>query len=438
MTASSYSRVWGANERIRVGFIGYGLIGKRHVIDFQAQPDVQIAGISEVHRGRLDEAVAFIGGGVPGYPDFRPLLDRQDVDAIVVSTPDHWHALQMMIACAAGKDVYVEKPVTLFPAEGAWMRAVAERNRSVVQVGTQQRAGRHYQRARELIQQGHIGRVVSVRIHTARNILPGYGNPPDGPVPAELDYDMWLGPAPERPYNPLRSIYHFRWFWDYSGGQMTNLGQHSLDIVDWVLGLDDCKLISSVGGRYHVSDLGETPDVQDALFAMDGWTVAYSHRECAAGDKPQYGLTFYGTNGSLGISRSGFSVTADRQVSPENTIPEFTGAHPTGGPIRSVSSSPVAYRTQAMRDTTGDDRQQFRDHVRDFLDCIKSREQPRSSLASGTRVSTLCHLANISLRLGRQLNWDAAREQIVSDGEAAKWLERTYRAPWDATLKSLI
>ena len=438
MTAASYGRVLGANDRVNVGFIGYGLIGKRHIVDFAAEPDVQIVGIAEAHRGRRDEAVELIGNTATGYSDFRKLLDRSDVDAICVSTPDHWHALQTMLACSAGKDVYVEKPVTLFPAEGKWMLEVAQRNQRVVQVGTQQRSGEHYQRARQLIQSGHIGKVVSVRVQSGRNILPGYGHPADGVAPAELDYDMWLGPAPERPYNPNRSIYHFRWFWDYSGGQMTNLGQHSLDIVDWILRADTCKSVYSVGGRFQLADNGETPDVQDALFDFEGWTTAWSHRECSTGEKPKYPLTFYGTQGSLAISREGFAVTPDELQNPLSTIPEFTGAHPVGGPKSVRKAATKTFRTTGLIDSTGNARQQFKNHVRSFLDCIKTREQPVSTLESGCRVATLCHLANISMRLGRQLRWDPIQQEVIGDDEATRWLERPYRAPWDRVLQSLI
>src|SRR5205823_6564698 len=187
---------------------------KRHVLDFQAQPDVRMSAVAEVHRGRLEEARTTIGGSVKAHGDFRKLLDDREVDAVVVSTPDHWHALMTMLACAAGKDVYVEKPLTLFVREGRWMVDVARRHQRVVQVGTQQRSGPHYQRARELIRRGRLGELVSVQCNYFRNVTPGFGNPPDGNPPPELDYEMWLGPAPQRPYNPNRAIYHFRWFWD--------------------------------------------------------------------------------------------------------------------------------------------------------------------------------------------------------------------------------
>src|SRR5579859_2294892 len=269
LTAASWSRCLGANERVGVGFIGYGLIGKRHVLDFQEQKDADLVAVAEAHRGRRDEALAQIGKTAKGYADFRRLLDNKDVQAVVVSTPDHWHALMTMLACAAGKDVYVEKPLSLFVREGRWMIDVAARHKRIVQVGTQQRSGLHYQRARELIRAGHIGQVMSVRMQAFRNVMPGFGKPADCDPPPELDWNQMLGPAPRRPYNPNRGIYHFRWFWDYSGGQMTNLGHHALDIMHWTLG-GVPETVASVGGRLCLQDNGETPDTQDALFEFPG------------------------------------------------------------------------------------------------------------------------------------------------------------------------
>jgi predicted dehydrogenase len=341
-----------------------------------------------------------------------------------------------MLACAAGKDVYVEKPLTLFVREGRWMTDVAARHKSVVQVGTQQRSGAHYRRARELIRAGRIGRVVSVRLSAVRNVNPGFGRPPDGDPPPELDWDLWLGPAPKVRYNPNRCIYHFRWFWDYSGGQTTNLAAHNVDIVDWVLGLDKLRAVTSAGGRFALADNGETPDTQDALFEFDGWTAAWAMRECCRGEPPAWPLEFCGDKGSLGISRAGFKLTADPDVPPAAMIPQFAGAHPVGGP-QIVAPGPRKPRTEPAEDRSGDTRGQFREHVRNFLDCVKSRKQPISDLASAHRTATACHLANLSLRLGRKLRWDAAREEIVGDAEANRWLVRPYRAPWDRELTAL-
>jgi predicted dehydrogenase len=437
LTAAAYGRIIGANERIGVGFIGYGLIGKRHVLDFQAQPDVRMTAVAEVHRGRLEEARALIGGHVKSHGDFRKILDDRDVDAVVISTPDHWHALMTMLACAAGKDVYVEKPLTLFVREGRWMIDVVGKHKRVVQVGTQQRSGSHYQRAKELVEAGHIGKISSVRMSSYRNIMPGYGAPPDQEPPKELDWNLWLGPAPWRKYNPNRCLYHFRWFWDYSGGQMTNLGQHSLDIVHWYFGVKGPQKVGSLGGRFCLRDNGETPDTQDAVFEYPGWTASWSHRETSRGQSPPYSLEFFGAKGSLAISRRGFVVTPDRQVPPDSTVPQFADGHPVGGPAQVKEAGAARLWTDAIKDESGDPRVQFQQHVRSFLDCVKSRQTPISDLESGNRVASACHLANLSLRLGRTIHWDADKETIISDSEAEKMLARPYRAPWDAELKAL-
>jgi predicted dehydrogenase len=436
LTAAGFGRVLGANERVGVGFIGFGLIGKRHVLDFQSHKDADLVAVAEVHAGRLKEATALIGGAVQGYADFRKLLDSKDVQAVVVSTPDHWHALHTMLACAAGKDVYVEKPLTLFVREGRWMIDVARRHKRVVQAGTQQRSGPHYGRARELVRDGQLGKVTSVRMTAFRNVMPGFGRPADADPPADLDWDLWLGPAPKRRYNPNRALYHFRWFWDTSGGQMTNLAAHSLDIVYWFLGVKGPTAVSSAGGRFSLEDNGETPDTQDALFEYPDFTAVWSHREASAGPKAAP-LEFFGPKGSLSLSRSGFVLTPDPKVPPENAVPQFAGAHPVGGPKRVEKTGPPELWTKAVEDRSGSSAEQLRLHVRNFLDCVKSRREPVSDSEGAHRVATACHLANIALRLGRRLRWDAEREEIVGDAEAARWLVRPYREPWDRELKAL-
>jgi predicted dehydrogenase len=438
LSAAGYRRVLGANDRLGLGFIGFGLIGKRHVLDFQSFPDVDLVAIAEVHKGRLAEAAALMGATTRKYPDFRALIDDRDVDAVIVSTPDHWHALMTMMACAAGKDVYVEKPLSLFVREGRWMVDVARRHQRVVQVGTQQRSGPHYLKARELIQAGHIGKVVAVRMWHYRNILPGFGAPADGEPPPELDYDRWLGPAPRRKYNPNRSLYHFRWFWDYSGGQMTNLGQHSLDVVHWFLDATAPRAVTSAGGRFMLRDNGETPDIQDARFDYTDWSATWSHRECSRGASPFRGLEFCGTRGSLNISRQGFVVTPDPDIAPENAIPQFGGPQPVGGPRNTGDRIAAGSRTTAFSDSSGNDLDQFRRHARNFVDCVRSRKEPAASIETGHRVATACHLANLSLRLDRKLHWDPERELIIDDPEAEALLERPYRAPWDSEKKALL
>jgi predicted dehydrogenase len=436
LTAASWSRVFGANERIGVGIIGYGLVGERHTVDFKEQPDVEILGIAEAHRGRMEEAAAAVGGRAARYADFRKLLDDPAIDAVCISTPDHWHALMTIMACAAGKDVYVEKPLTLFVREGRWMVDAARRHRRVVQVGTQQRSGPHYQEARQFIRDGRLGRVASVRMAFYRNLTPGFGNPADCNPPPDLDWEMFTGPAPLRPYNPNRGIYMFRWFWDYSGGQMTNLGQHCLDIVHWYLDAQGPATVYSSGGRRFLQDNCDVPDVQDAIVEYPGFSLSVSIQECSQG-RLENPFGFYGTSGSLRVSRGGYEVTPDPDLPAVSQMPRYEGGHPVGGLVDVPRAGPPKLRTERVSSQSGDAREQFKLHVRNFLDCVKSRQQPISDLESGHRVATTLHLANLSLRIGRPIRWDAESEQIVDDPQAAEMLQRPYRKPWDAELRAL-
>lgn len=432
--ALSASRIIGANDRVQVGFIGFGLIGAQHVHDFKNLPDVDLAAMCDVYAPRLRAGQLACGPRTKAYADFRRLLDDKDVQAVVISTPDHWHALLTVMACAAGKDVYVEKPLTLFVREGRWMVEAAKRHHRVMQVGTQQRSGQHYGEAVRLLQGGRIGKIHTVRMGSFRNVMPGFGAPPDSDPPPGMNYDLWLGPAPERRYNPNRSLYHFRWFWDYSGGQMTNLGAHEIDIVHWVMQAQAPSAVASAGGRLALQDNGETPDTQDAIFEYPGFTALWSHREAGRGRGEGEGLEFFGTEGSMTLGRSGFQIFPDMKVPPENQIPEFQG-QPVGGPQRIANAESPAWCEPMKQKATND---LLASHARNFIDCVKSRRQPASTLEEEHRVATACHLANISLRLGRKLKWDWEKEEIIGDHEASVMLLRPYRKPWDQVLRSAL
>jgi len=430
--ALSYGRIVGANERIRVGFIGCGLIGMRHISDFRQQPDVEAAAVCDVYTPRQEAARAACGNHPAASGDFRRVLDDKGIDAVVISTPDHWHALQTMMACAAGKDVYVEKPMTLFVREGRWMTTVARRYRRVVQVGTQGRSGAHFTEVLRLIGAGHIGRIHSVRIGTFRNVMPGFGNPPDSAPPAGMDYEMWLGPAPARAYNRNRALYNFRWFWDYSGGQMTNLGAHDIDLVHYALKVNSARAAYSSGGRLCLQDNGETPDVQDAILEYPDFNIIVSIREASGGRGAGAGTELFGTKGSMTIGRSGFTVFPDMDIPAQGQIPQWS--RPPGHP-QAVDGVRPRPRTGAVKGgETGDD--PLPAHTRNFLDCVKSRGTPVADVEQGHLVAVSCHLANLSLRLGRRLRWDAIKEDVVDDREASALLERPYRKPWDETLRS--
>jgi predicted dehydrogenase len=428
-TAASYRRILGASERVRVAFVGVGLIGKRHLLDFMAEPDVEVAAICDVYTPYLEEGVAAAGGRVPAVRDFRRLLDRADVDAVVVSTPDHWHALMTILACAAGKDVYVEKPLTHAVREGTWMLAAARHNRRVVQVGTQQRSGAHYKRCVELLRGGYIGDLRHARMASYRNIGKGFTKPVGQQALSAEDWDMWLGPAPFVPFDANRCVYHFRWFWDYSGGQTTNLLAHEIDIVQWATDQTP-RAVAAMGGRYTLTGLGETPDVVEAVFQYPSFTATWSNREVSEG--ATRGLEFNGTKGTLFINRAALEVVPDPDVAADDQIPRFTGPPRPPRDAAPPRTPPLQYGPyQQVRD-------QFRPHVRNFLDCVKSRERPVADLESGHRSVTSCHLANIAMKTGRVVRWDPATEDIVGDAEARALLTKEYRAPWDRALAAAL
>jgi predicted dehydrogenase len=428
LSAASARRVQGANDRVRVGFIGIGLIGKRHLLDFKAQPDVEVAAICELSDERMEDGVATSGGSPERIKDFRKLLERKDVDAVVVSTPDHWHALMTILACAAGKDVYVEKPLNHVVREGEWMLRAARRHRRVVQVGTQQRSGEQYKKTVELLRSGHIGDVRNVRIASGRNISPGFTRPVGQPL-AAADWDMWLGPAPFVPWDPNRCLYHFRWFWDYSGGQTTNLLSHNLDIAEWALQKAPLR-VASFGGRYSLTGMGDTPDLVEALLEYPGFVVNWSSNEAAAGLSG--GLDFLGTKGRLSVDRASLEVVPDRLIAAEDQIPPFTGP-------RRAPASETGVRTEPVKLSGYDQvRDQFVPHVRNFLDCVKSRAVPASDLESAHVTATSCHLVNVALKVGRTIRWDAAKQDVVGDAEASRLLTKEYRAPWDRELRAAV
>lgn len=430
MTAASYSRVMGANEKVRIGVIGCGLIGLRHIADFKKLPEADLVAVSDAYDPRIDFAKTQIGTpGVKGYQDFRKMLDDKDVDAVIVSTPDHWHALMTIMACGAGKDVYVEKPMTLFVKEGRWMTTAARKYNRIVLVGTQGRSGPHMKDVLPFVRGGGLGKITSVRIGAFRNIMPGFGRPTGSPPPG-LNYDMWLGPAPNKPYTPHRCLYHFRWFWDYSGGQMTNLGAHDIDFVHYILQLKGPTAVYSSGGRFALDDDGETPDTQDAILDYPGFTVVVSLREASAGGQ-RGGNEFYGTKGKMQVGRGGYEVFPDMHIAPERQIPPWS--NPPGHPqVVDVPREPL---TEARKSgQIGGEPMGL--HAQHFIDCVKTRKRPIADVEGGHQVSTACHLANLSMQLGRKLRWDPDKEEIIGDKEASAKLVRPYRKPWDQVLRS--
>ncbi|HEX4945951.1 MAG TPA: Gfo/Idh/MocA family oxidoreductase [Blastocatellia bacterium] len=413
-TAVSYSRVLGANDRINLALIGCGDRGMQIWNIFLKQPDVNPVAVCDVYKTNADIAAkasaATASGKVATHEDFRRVLDMKEVNAIVVATPDHWHALPTVMGCQAGKDVYCEKPLSLTVVEGRKMVEAARKHNRVVQTGSQQRSGPHFQRAVQIVQNGEIGAVHKISVGFTRNVVPGFK--PESLLkgktdcPSDLNWDMYLGPAPKVPYDPFRFLYHFRWFWDYSGGQMTNWGAHNLDIARWALQAKAPMAVASFGGRYEIKDGGETPDVQEVLYQFPNAVVTWSGREVNR-HRDEY-LVFHGTKGTLSIMRSGFTV-----------VPEVWKAI-------SKNTTPAMQPMEMKGD--GNEAQTL--HIRNFLDCVKSRKRPNADVEDGHLTAAMCHLGNIATRLNRMLKWDAERELFLGDREANQMLSRPYRKPW--------
>lgn len=412
-TALGSMRVLGANDRVNMGVIGCGGRGSQDMASFLKHPDLGITAVCDVYdpfRERAVKTVAGANGTAVQLKDFRQLLDRKDVDAVLIATPDHWHALHMVSAVRAGKDVYVEKPMSLVLHEGRIMVDEARKHDRVVAVGSQQRSGAHYAEAVKLLHDGAIGSVHHVHAGMTRNAMPGFvaRELRSGLTPA-LDWDMWLGPAPKIPFDPYRAIYHFRWFWDYSGGQMTNWGAHHLDIARWGINAEAPIAVAGFGGRYAIKDGGETPDVQQVIYNFPTCVVTWTTREMNQGDGVT--LSFYGTKGTLDLTRSGYRIRPETWTGQDPAEPE----------------KKYAPAIEAREVKGGDLDAQ---HTRNFLDCVKSRKRPNADVEVGHHSAVMCHLGNISTRLGRSLTWDAKQERIVNDDQANKMLTKVYRKPW--------
>ena len=419
------------NEIIRMGFIGMGGMGRANLKSFKKMPDVKIVAVCDVWEHNRNKAVALSSGKPDSYRDFRKVLDRKDVDAVVVSTPDHWHAPIMIAACDAGKDVYIEKPLCHTLAEGRKMVEAARRNNRVVQMGTQQRSGAHYREAVDLIQSGKIGKVTRVHCWNYENYSPsGIGRFPPSRVPEGLDWNLWLGPAPKVPFEGNRFIWSFRWFWDYSGGMVTDWGTHHLDVVQWAMDVKGPRTVYAVGLLGVLEDNRETPDTLEVVFEYPEFICTYSNRKCNRGSSfyRSYGVEFFGTDATLYINREGFEV-----------MPETTGVYNVEKPphLREVASESYIPWIDRGRDRRS--RAEYRvgaesvlhlAHVRNFLDCVKSRQHPVSDVKTGYYSTSGPLLSNISLKLGRKIEWDLKNEQIVGDPAANRLLAKQYRSPW--------
>jgi len=413
-------RVLGANERIRLGFIGVANRGGQLLDAFLPHADAEIVALCDVSRSTLDRACQRLGGKAATYGDFRKLLDQKNIDAVVIATPDHWHALQTIAACHAGKDVYVEKPLSITVVEGRRMVETARQTKRIVQVGIHRRSSRVYARAAEMIQHDGLGKVTVSRCYHLSNMYPaGIGKAPPGDPPKDLDWDMWLGPRPKRPFQATIAPYKFRW-WDLYSSQAANQGVHFLDMIRWMTGDLAPASICAMGGRFAVDDDRTIPDTMQVTF------------QCPAGRLILFGQ--YETCGNPAMAQNAYAElrgtmgTAYLRDDLIDVIPErggqFQDRKPRIEPVQMKASdeAPSKSGNKKLSLTSL--------HARNFLDCIKSRATPNGDVEIGHRSTTFSLLANLSLATGLRLEWDAQQEKITNSPDANQLLHYEYRSPW--------
>ena len=405
---SSTFRNVAPSDRVRVAVIGLGNQGRSHMNWFNALPEVEIAALCDVDKIRLEAAANQLRAVNPEarpdlYSDFRKILERKDIDAVTCATPDHWHALIAITAFQAGKDVYGEKPLTYSLAEGRAMLNHLQKNNRIFQLGTQIHAGDNFHRVAEIIQSGKLGKIHTVRLWKTGG-SPGLGFPPNETPPETLDWEMWLGPAPYAEYTPVRCHGTYRHFFDYSGGVFADFWCHIADIMFMSIHPKGLYSIESRGERPYdgISDTPRWIDVDFKFRDLDVyWTTIPP--EVPDSDKMHIGAHFEGTEGSLTCDYNNRLIKIGNEI--VNDIPEI--------PV-TIPRSPG--------------------HQQNFIDSVKSRQQPESNLVYVREMTIPMHLAVISFRLKRKLEWDSVNETVKGDYAANYLLSRTYRKPWTLPL----
>jgi predicted dehydrogenase len=421
------------SDRVRVGFIGVGNRGDQLLDAFVKQPDVEIAALCDVYEpylerdagaihprfkamGRIPRMRVPIPASVPRERDFRRLLDRKDVDAVCIATPDHWHAAQTILALEAGKDVYVEKPLTITLVEGRRMVEAQRRTGRVVQVGLNRRGSPVYRELLPLVRDGLIGKVTLARAYRVDNMAPsGIGREkPEAPPPG-FDWDLWLGPRAARPYQYNIAPYRFRWWKDYSS-QMGNWGVHYMDAIRWLIGERAPVAVSALGGRYAVDDDRTIPDTMEVTFEMPGGALVVFGIYEAGGGNPIAGgeIELVGTKGTLVASEEGWAVRPSRP----GQFQEW----------KALVEPREMKAANAARAASGEDSTERL--VRNFVDSVKSRGTPWCPLEEGHRSTSFAHLANIALETKSRVEWDAEAEKAKGNPAANALLHYEYRKPW--------
>jgi predicted dehydrogenase len=414
-----------ANDKVRVALVGCGGMGMANLHDFMKLPDFEVVGLCDVDSQRIDGALKAVAKAgrptdrVKTEKDFRKVVERKDLDAVIVGTPDHWHAYVLIAACANDKDVYCEKPLSHNIVEGRAMVNAVKKSKRVVQIGTQQRSGQHFKDAVEYVWSGKLGHIYMCRTWiTNRTPSQGDGNPPDSDhAPPGVDYDLWLGPAPKRKFNRNRFHHNFRWFWDYGNGLCNDWGVHLNDIILWGMKVKSPLSVTAQGGKQDITDNGDAPDTLDIYYEYPGFTHIYTVRRGQSlygFHHKSHGMEFEGTKGILTLDRGGWYVT-------------------------SQDDGKVVVKH-------GGSEQHFA-HVKNFLSCVRNRKEKTASPVEDMHHATItAHLANISFKVQRRVYWDAVNERcyrgydapakklLHEDAQANAYLLREPRKPWSLTV----
>jgi predicted dehydrogenase len=415
-----------AQKRPRVGLIGTGWYGKCDLLRLIQVAPVEVVSLCDVDKKMLAEAAEIVASRQESkkaprtFSDYRVMLKEKDLDIVLIATPDHWHALPMIAACEAGADIYLQKPISVDVAEGQAMVAAARKHKRVVQVGTQRRSTPHLVEAREqIIQPGKLGKIGLVEVYCYYHMRTRE-NPPDTAPPDTLDYEMWTGPAPMRPYNKLVHPRSWRAFMEYGNGIMGDMCIHMLDTARWMLNLGWPKTISSSGGiLVDKASKANITDTQTATFDFGAFPVVWQHRTYGHPPDPKYpwGLTIYGDKGTLKAS-----------VMSYDYIPMDKNEQPVHKDVTYEFEQYPVDRTE--KDLERHVAPAIRGHMKDLLRAIENRSRPVADIEEGHISTASCILANHAMKLGRSLTWDAQKQQVVGDAEANKLLRREYRKPW--------
>lgn len=418
-----YAEEFADDAPLRVGLIGCGWYGKSDIFRLAQIAPIDIVALCDVDRRNAEEAAQWAVDRKACkekprlFSDYRQMLQQGGLDMVEVATPDHWHALPMIATAKAGIDIYVQKPISVDVVEGQAMLAAARKYKRVVQVGMQRRSTPHLAEARDIVREGKLGTIGQVEIYSYGGGRPLIAQP--GPVPEGLDWEMWVGPAPMMPYSP-QVKQQWRSFMEYGNGTIGDMGIHMYDMVRWFMGLGWPKRISSFGGlRVQKGGANNIPDVQTAMFEFDNVDVVWEHRRFGAPADPAYtwGATLYGDKATLKAGVMGYDF-----------IPVGRGGQPIHKDVKyELEEYPIDKTEPRLEKHVAP---AIRYHMKNLLASMKSREKPVSDIEEGYISSSCCILANLSLKLGRTLTWDAQKQRVVGDEEANALLRRPYRKPW--------